>query len=206
MQEPAMQEPAMQEPAMQDPMSITAPTDVVPPEPATPPIDMAALMASQQKAKTAKFHAPIPGQSLTSSPGSHPYEQPPQFTALEDVTGYMFDKLTSPKVYRDLMRLLDAGVPFTYILEPMILQGVNNGVFNLDLGIMALKPVSVIVAGLAARAGIDVTWNPPDQDPGVNPEPIRKIFASKKKVETPMPAQEQRTRVSNSLLGKQANG
>ena len=39
------------------------------------------------------FDTPIPGQSLTNTPGNYPWEHPPQYTNIEDATEYVWDIL-----------------------------------------------------------------------------------------------------------------
>lgn len=157
-----------------------------------------------QKVNMSKFDQPIPGQSLTSSPGQASYEQPPQFTKLSDATDYLFDRITQPDVQRDLLRLLDAGIPVSIMIEPMIMQGVNQGVFNLDLGILAIKPLATMIAGLAQRAGVTPVMVAPKKTAPVDTTSFAAAFQKKKDMYKKMePTEiEQRSQVSNSLLAK----
>ena len=39
------------------------------------------------------FDAPVPGQSLTDTPGNYPWEHPPQFTDLNEAAEFVWDNL-----------------------------------------------------------------------------------------------------------------
>ena len=39
------------------------------------------------------FDAPVPGQSLTDTPGNYPWEHPPQFTDPEEASEYIWQML-----------------------------------------------------------------------------------------------------------------
>ena len=39
------------------------------------------------------FDAPVPGQSLTDTPGNYPWEHPPQFTDLNKAAEFVWDNL-----------------------------------------------------------------------------------------------------------------
>ena len=81
------------------------------------------------------FDTPIPGQSLTDEPGNYPWEHAPQFTDVDEVIGDLYDSLTKPNIARQLIGMLDAGVPVEAIVRVItfassaILCAIN--VFNL---------------------------------------------------------------------------
>ena len=141
------------------------------------PNEASQLIAPDQQKKNAKqFDLPIPGQSLTTSPGQFAYEQAPQFTDTKDINDYLFNRLTSPSIQRDVLRLLDAGVPVAVLVEPLIMQGVNEGKFNLDAGLLTAKTMAIMIGGLGVRAGIDVKWIFKTKQLGLNPLPFKKAF------------------------------
>lgn len=159
----------------------------------------------QQKRNADTFNQPIPGQSFTTEPGTFAYEQPPQFTKLSDITNYMFDRITSPSVQRDILRLLDAGVPVATLLEPILLHGVNKGKFNLDAALLAAEPVATMITGLGLRAGINVVAAIKKKDDGVDPRPFAKAFKQKSEAENmePITKDKAASMVKNSLLSRE---
>lgn len=177
-----------------------------PPDPFQQAIERAMpVKEAQQKRNADTFSQPIPGQSFTTEPGNFAYEQPPQFTKLSDITDYMFDRITSPSVQRDILRLLDAGVPVASLLEPILLHGVNKGKFNIDAAMLAAEPVATMITGLGLRAGINVVAAIKKKDDGVDPRPFAKAFkqrAEAENMETISPTTA-KSMVKKSLLSKE---
>ena len=153
-----------------------------------PPMEQPAMAPTEieQKANFDRFDAPIPGQSLTDEPGNAPYEQPPQYTNLDKFMEYMFTTLNGKAVRRDVLRMLNAGVPVQVLLEPIILQAVSEGKINIDLGMLAIQPLATIIYGMGITAGINVVTDDGKKDIGLDPRPFEKAF-KKKRVDTTPP-------------------
>lgn len=99
---------------------------------------------------------PIPGQSLTSDPGSPaPYEKPPQFTSVHEAARDVFEYLVEPEVYTQVMELLIDEVPLMEIVQSFIFIGFKEGKWNPDLMLMLIEPIAYIILALAERADID---------------------------------------------------
>ena len=149
-------------------------------EPTMSPTEM------EQKSNFKLFSAPIPGQSLTSEMGSAKYQQPPQYTKLTDFMDFMFDALGRKNIRRDLLRMLDSGVPLQVLLEPILMQAVSEGKINLDLAMLAIQPLATMVYGMGVEAGIDVVADDGKVDIGLDPKVLEKAF-KKKRVDTTPP-------------------
>lgn len=112
-----------------------------------------------------QFDAPIPGQSLTTEPGSRPWEQPAQFTDPDEVMGYYL-----PRIYAradQLMDLVEAKVPVADIVHPLLMSGVMKGLHSIDVAIIVAAPLTDYIAGLAEVAGIEAVIGDevnPDED------------------------------------------
>lgn len=129
------------------------------------------------------FDLPIPGQSLTAEQGQMAYERPPQFTNVDDAMDFLFNKVTSPKIQRDLLRMMDAGVPITILMEPILLTGAQEGKWSMDMVLALVEPLSIILYGLGKRAGITptVVYKSDKEDEGINTSKIREMFKKKDK-------------------------
>jgi len=101
-----------------------------------------------------EFDAPIPGQSLTDTPGNAPWEHPPQFTDPEEILDSLYDKITSGEFAEQLIAMLDAGVPVEAIVRVMIFGGFMQGKFTPDVGFMIVEPLMKLVSAIGIRAGI----------------------------------------------------
>lgn len=99
---------------------------------------------------------PIPGQSLTTDPGSPaPYEKPPQFTSVHEASRDLFEFLVDPEIYSQTMELLIDEVPVMELVQSFLFLGFKEGKWNPDLMLMLIEPLAYIIIALAERAGID---------------------------------------------------
>jgi len=101
-----------------------------------------------------EFDAPIPGQSLTDTPGNAPWEHPPQFTDPEQILDSLYDKITNGEFTEQLIAMLDAGVPVEAIVRVMVFGGFVQGKFTPDVGFMLVEPLMKLVAAVGIRSGI----------------------------------------------------
>ncbi len=102
-----------------------------------------------------EFDAPIPGQSLTDTPGNAPWEHPPQYTDPEQVLDGLYDKITNGEFTEQLIAMLDAGVPVEAIVRVMVFGGFMQGKFTPDMGFMIVEPLMKLVAAVGIRAGVN---------------------------------------------------
>ena len=100
------------------------------------------------------FDAPIPGQSLTDEPGNYPWEHPPQFTDVDEVLDRLYNTLTKPTVARQLISMLDAGVPVEAIVRVITFGGFMEGKFSPDLAFIITEPVMKMIASIGIQGGV----------------------------------------------------
>ena len=101
-----------------------------------------------------EFDAPIPGQSLTDTPGNAPWEHPPQYTDPEQVLDGLYDKITNGEFTEQLIAMLDAGIPVEAIVRVMVFGGFMQGKFTPDMGFMIVEPLMKLIAAVGIRAGV----------------------------------------------------
>lgn len=130
------------------------------------------------------FDLPIPGQSLTKPKGKAAYENPPEFTNVDDAMDFLADKTSRPDVQVNLLRFMDKGVPLTVLMEPILLHGVQEGKWNMDMALALSEPLSMWMYMLGKRAGINVkVTSPRKKKSGVDPKMLDKWLNGKKKKE-----------------------
>lgn len=88
------------------------------------------------------MHKPIPGISLTTEPGSVPWERPPKYVKLGDVVDYYSDRITSEEVLPDVVKTIKGNMPLMTIAEGMVRLGVMEGIHSIDMA-MIIKPIIV---------------------------------------------------------------
>ena len=92
------------------------------------------------------FDAPIPGQSLTDTPGNYPWEHSPNVTRVEDAMMYLTERFTEEENAQNLVSMLKAGVPVEAIARVVLFAGFTEGKFTPDVGFMLAETVMKMVA------------------------------------------------------------
>jgi len=107
--------------------------------------------------EVAKMGRPIPGQSLTSDPDNPaPYEQAPKFTDVHEASMYLWDFITADERYANLMIGVSKGVPIMTLVEVILFEQFQDGMFNPDLMIMLAEPLAYMLIALAERLDLDI--------------------------------------------------
>ena len=103
----------------------------------------------------ALIDAPIAGQSLTSEVGGWPWEQPPQYSTVEEALEFYLPRLTEPTLQNDLMNVIEMGLPLTTIANALQQGAVMQGTHSLDVGILVMPVLMEMLAYLAEQRGIE---------------------------------------------------
>ena len=106
---------------------------------------------------TPSFDRPTPGMSLTAELGNRPWQQPPQYSTVEESLQYYIPRLTNPELLNELLDVMESGIPLTTIADAMQTGGVMEGKHSLDVGILILPVLIETMAYLAEEAGIEYT-------------------------------------------------
>ena len=86
--------------------------------------------------------APIPGQSLTSEPGSWPWEQPPRMNTVDEVIENYLPMFEDEDLIIDFVNQMEAGIPIATLVSVITKSGVMSGAHSIDTGLLA-SPVLV---------------------------------------------------------------
>ena len=101
------------------------------------------------------FDAPVPGQSLTDTPGNYPWEHEPQFTDPEEITEYLWVTMHKKEFVQELIGMLDAGVPVEAIGRTVLFGGFMEGKFSPDLAFIITEPVMKMIAAIGINGGVE---------------------------------------------------
>jgi len=115
------------------------------------------------------LRGPIPGQSLTDTPGNYPWEQPPEMVEVEDVVKFYVNKLADQDVMDDLAVMFEADMPVSSFVKTLMLSGTMTGRHTLDAGTLAAPAIHAFVKAAMTQYGIEVRDEPydPKKDPSV---------------------------------------
>ena len=122
----------------------------------------------------ATMDRPIPGESLTSNPENPwPWEKPPQFTSVHVASEYIFSKLVDENFYPEMLDSLENDVPIMDITRVILFKGFTEGLWNPDLLLRLIEPVTYMILALAERALIDpVIYDEESRDDAIEEENV----------------------------------
>ena len=123
------------------------------------------------------FGAPIPGQSLFTTPKDRPWENPSELDTVDQALGYYFTNLRDPDIIDDIMTVVDMGIPLEPIVKTLYISSVMNGIHNLDVGLIVAPVLTEFLAAVAKSYEIDFNYT------SVDPQEQRKE-KEQRKVET----------------------
>jgi hypothetical protein len=113
------------------------------------------MFQEYEKAGTDPFDAPIPGESLTADPSTpRAWEQPPQFTDVNEAAKEVFLSVTEGESYVDLMDGIRNKVPIDMIAQTILFRGYMLGKWSTDLMLLLAEPTIYILIALAEHNGI----------------------------------------------------
>ena len=154
------------------------------------------------------FNAPVPGESLTSSPDTPTaWERPPQYTDQEEAMRAVYMELTEAESLRKLVDIIDEGVALDEIAQVILYKGYRSGKFNPDMVLLLAEPTIYLLIAIADYADIDdyVLYegeeedDPDTQIPGDDVTPINMDEDEEVVEERTKPTEEV---LSDSLLAK----
>lgn len=102
------------------------------------------------------FGGPIPGESLTREKGNSTWEQPPQFTRVDQAFKYYVELLEEDDYLEDVLTVLDSGLPLDLFVDSLLLNGEMKGRHFFDMGFLLGPLLHEYILSLAEAADIDV--------------------------------------------------
>ena len=109
--------------------------------------------------EVSSFGAPIPGQSLFSTPGDSPWERPSELNTVDEALSFYFTSMRDPEIIDDLMTVVDMGIPLAPIVKTMYMSSVMRGLHNLDVGLIVAPVLSEFLAAVAKSYDIDFKYS-----------------------------------------------
>tara|TARA_B100000424_G_scaffold254022_1_gene231690 strand:+ start:249 stop:758 length:510 start_codon:yes stop_codon:yes gene_type:complete len=99
------------------------------------------------------FDAPIPGQSLTDTPGNAKWEHPPQFTDLYEASEYVWELMHDEKQLDQIISFLDNDVPVEAVSRMVLFGGFMEGKWSPDLALLLSEIVfkQILAIGVSAN-------------------------------------------------------
>ena len=101
------------------------------------------------------LEAPVPGIGMTHEVGARPWQQPPQYSNIDDVAQFYMGKMQGDSFAEQTLNLLETKMPVTMIANAMQTTNVMNGVHSIDIGILALPIIMEMIMLVGDSEGID---------------------------------------------------
>jgi len=114
------------------------------------------------------FNAPVPGESLTSSPETpKAWERPPQYTDEEDAMRAVYMVLTEQDSLRGLIEIISEGTPLDEIAQVVLYKGYVEGKYTPDLMLLLAEPTIYLLIAISDYAEIKdyVLYDGEEDDP-----------------------------------------
>ena len=106
------------------------------------------------------FKAPIPGQSLTTTPRNAPYERPPQVAEPDKALAVHLDRLSDPDRMDAVMQFLERGLDIQTVTEGILRSAVANGIHNVDVSLLIGPVLHEYIKGTANQLGVEYKEGP----------------------------------------------
>jgi len=101
------------------------------------------------------FDLPVPGMGMTHEVGARPWQQPAQYTEIDDVAQFYLAKMEDEAFNDNVLNLLETKMPVTMVANALQTTGVMNGVHTIDVGMLTLPIIMEMIMFLADSEGID---------------------------------------------------
>ena len=110
-----------------------------------------------QQAQQPNFNQPQVGIGMTPELGARPWQNPPQFTTVDEVVEHYTSKMMSDEFSEQLVDIIDMGIPLTTIANTIQLAGVMEGKHTVDTGLLSLPVLVENMQLIGDTAGIKYT-------------------------------------------------
>ena len=100
------------------------------------------------------FDAPIPGESLTDTPGNASWEHPPQFTNVNEAAEHIWNKLHDKNLLQQVITFLEDDIPVEAIARMILFSGFTEGKWTPDVALLLAEAVFNQILAIGIRAEI----------------------------------------------------
>ena len=109
------------------------------------------------------LNGPIPGQSLTDTPGNYPWERPPETADPTEALSMHLKKMAGPKYMESALFLMELGIPAEVVTNTTLTMAIGNGIHSVDVGLIIAPAIHKEVVSIAEMAGIEYDEHFPEE-------------------------------------------
>jgi hypothetical protein len=126
-----------------------------------------------------EFEAPIPGMSLTGSPGKYAWERPPEIVDPEEALMMHLERLSTKDKIEDIADILEMGVDVRTLTEGLLRSAVAEGIHTIDVSMIIAPVIHEFIKDTAERMGVDFEEGLEDEEDKKRREPILNMRAAR---------------------------
>ena len=98
------------------------------------------------------FDAPVPGESLTNTPGNAAWEHPPTHAKVEDALEFINDRMMDKESGMRALALMDIGIPIEALVKIITFSGFIEGKWTVDIAKVLEPMVAMLLAKMVKDA------------------------------------------------------
>src|SRR5210317_912630 len=102
-----------------------------------------------------RLDAPRPGMGMTHELGARPWQTPPKLAKVDDVVQDYLIKMQDDSFVKQLVGVLESGVPVTTLANTIQLAGVMEGRHSIDVGVLVIPVLMEMIMLIADAEGIE---------------------------------------------------
>lgn len=100
------------------------------------------------------FDAPVPGQSLTDTPGNARWEHPPEYTDVEEASEYVWERLHKKEILEQVVTFLENNIPVEAVARMVLFGGFMEGKWTPDVAVLLSEIVFKQIVAIGVRAEV----------------------------------------------------
>jgi hypothetical protein len=101
-----------------------------------------------------RFDAPRPGMAMTHELGARPWQTPARLTSTDEVVQDYLLRMQDDSFVKQLVGVLESGVPVTTLANTIQLAGVMEGRHSIDTGMLVIPVLMEMMMLIGDKAGI----------------------------------------------------
>lgn len=98
---------------------------------------------------------PIPGANFTSDTKNYPWHQPPKYTDISEALDKIVEKLMTDDADKKVSALAEIGIPLYRIAALIVMEGIAEGQWTVDMGLLLVGPVCKIVEVICVQYDVE---------------------------------------------------
>lgn len=114
----------------------------------------------QENPQEINLDAPVAGMSLTSELGARPWQKPPQYNTVDEVSEFYVSKLSTDEASMQVVDVLEMGVPVSKLANILQLGNVMEGIHSIDVGVLVTPVIMEMIQLIGDQHNISYSVEP----------------------------------------------